>query len=70
MQASLQNMQNLQAAGCSCRHTLADAHHHARGHNALQLAYASNVWVRGVRVLNADNALFFSWVHRSSCLGE
>lgn len=44
-------------------------HPHIPPHPTTQVAYASNVWVRNVRVLNADNALFYSWVHRSSILG-
>ena len=34
-----------------------------------QMAYASNVWVRNVRIINADSGIFLSWVHRSSILG-
>lgn len=34
------------------------------------MAYASNVWVRNVRIINADSGIFLSWVHRSSILGE
>lgn len=33
-----------------------------------QLAYASNVWVRNVRILNSDDGIFFAWVHRSAIL--
>lgn len=34
-----------------------------------QMAYAANVWVRNVRIINADNGIFLSWVHRSSIFG-
>ncbi|PRW56123.1 band 7 [Chlorella sorokiniana] len=47
-------------------HSLMEEHHNARGRNAIQMAYAANVWVRNVRIINADSGIFLSWVHRSS----
>lgn len=48
------------------KHTLALQHHADRGYNAIQFKSASNVFIRQVNILNADNGIFFSWVHRST----
>lgn len=40
-----------------------------RGFNALALRDAANVWVRGVTVLNADNAALLERVDHASLLG-
>jgi hypothetical protein len=47
-------------------HTAAGPHLTERGRNALHLEHAARMWVRGVRILNADNAVRARGVDRST----
>jgi hypothetical protein len=50
-------------------HTAAGPHLTERGRNALHLEHAARMWVRGVRILNADNAVRARGVDRSTFTG-
>ncbi|PSC69036.1 band 7 [Micractinium conductrix] len=49
--------------------TPAARHFADRGYNALQFGHGSNSWAANVTILNADNALFFTHMQRSTLRG-